>query len=62
MTLTGTDLGAGVAAIGVDVGVLLDGAVSPLDEPPPHADSTAATAIERAADAASGYFRRIDMI
>jgi hypothetical protein len=58
MTFTGTDFETGVAVTGVE-GVLA--AVSPPDEPPPQADSTAATAIERAADDASGYFRRIDM-
>jgi hypothetical protein len=59
MTFTGTDLVTGATTTGVE-GV--PAPVSPLVEPPPHADNAAATAIARAADDASGYFRRIDMI
>jgi len=56
ITLTGTDFETVVGTTGVGSG---PGEVS---LPPPQADNAAATAIARAADPASGYFRSIDMI
>jgi hypothetical protein len=56
ITLTGTDFETGVGPTGVE------GVLAGVSLPPPQADNAAATAIERAADAARGCFLRIDMI